>query len=223
MVLARPNKKEAATNIKIQDNDEEIKPKQQFKILGWWVNTRQSMDTHVNQIYKEINQKINTMRNLSKYTDEKTRIKFANAFLMGRISYGMPLYQGETCAVKSKIHAATMLSVRYAKGSYCFKMSINRICRSIGWDRPELMIQRSTIKYIQKIIYFQKPKSLIKLLRLQRTRTNTNISVKYHPRTSKFSRNVINQSYLIYNQIPNEIRQLHPNKFRKKVKAMILK
>ena len=137
----------------------------------------------------------------------------------------MPLYVGKTTEVKKKCHQILMKSARFVRGNYGFKVSVNNILNSMNWRRSEDMITESTAKFIHQVIQTEKPRIICKFIRTQRSQSTSSISLKHHPRTDRFSRTLINQSYKIYNTIPQELRKLNPTKFKaqlKKAKGQLL-
>ena len=91
MVLNRPKLNHKAEKVQLKTNKETIKPKSQFKILGWVSNKRMSMDSHINGVASIIGQRIHSFGTISKYSNEETRLRYANSHLLSVLKYGMPL------------------------------------------------------------------------------------------------------------------------------------
>ena len=223
MVMGRPNKEEYMKNVQIKLEDEVIKPKPQMKILGWIMNTRTSMDSHLNMVISQVNHKLKKARSVAKYMNKKTRTIFSNSFLLSKFKYGMPLYIGETWALRQKIHTQIMNIARFCRGEYGFKISCAKICKEIGWSTPDQMILKSTAVFIHKCIYLDQPKQITKLFKVQRMRRNTNIFTKYYHKTGKFERNIIFQSYKLYNGLPEDMKSLNPKLFKSRLKQLTIK
>ena len=120
--------------------------------------------------------------------------------------------------ILEKLHINLMKISHFVKASYCFKSSCTKINRSIKWDIPSQMLNKSTAIFVHKIVYNGRPSQISKLLRLQRSRQSTQISAKYKAKTSKFQRNLVMQAYKLYNNIPSNIWCLPPKEFKAKVK-----
>ena len=169
------------------------------------------------RLFKDICHKIHVFSKLSKYTNEATRIKFANSFLKSKFNYGLPLFFGETENVKRIMHRSVMKIGRYVKNSYCYMKSAKYILKSCNWEDVDTQISKASTIFIHKIVSTEKPNSIFKKYRCNRTRTCKNITLNYFPKTSKFQRCIINKGHDLFNKIDPNIRVLPPKEFKKEV------
>ena len=132
------------------------------------------------------------------------------------------MFIGERQIVKNSVHRIIMKICRFCKGNYCFKISVKKICKSIGMDTPSQLIIKSTVRFIHNIIINEKPSQLSKLLRKPRTRRNAKISNTYAPKTEKCRRNLLYEGLKIYNKLPDSLKQLDTIGFRRKIKKITI-
>ena len=152
----------------------------------------------------------------------KARTTFANRFLISKLRYGMPLYIGETQAIKHKLHIQIMTIARFCRGNYGFKVSCHKICKSLKWDVPEQTLLKSAALYIHKCTFYGKPKQINNLLRTTRMRRNNNIYIKYMYETGKFERNMLIQACKLYNSLPEDLKSLLPKLFKTRIKKLYI-
>ena len=71
MVINEPNEKALAETIEMKRDECTVKPKYQFKILGFVTNNKFNMDSHLICISTSIYNKINSFNKIKKYTSKK--------------------------------------------------------------------------------------------------------------------------------------------------------
>ena len=81
MIICRPNK-DKHRNIKLKTITEEIMPKKQIKVLGWTINERLSMDTHANNVLRNINHGLSKVTTISKYMSQKQELSMQTAICL---------------------------------------------------------------------------------------------------------------------------------------------
>ena len=79
------------------------------------------MDSQIGTLCAELHNKLYNLRKVTKYTDIKTRLKFLNAHIMGKIQYLLPLYKGSNLDQLAKIHKVIMYAAKSAIGHSCLK------------------------------------------------------------------------------------------------------
>ena len=179
------------------------------------------MDSNANEMIKCVSNMIHIGNGVSKYMSEKSRIIFAKCYMLSRIGYGLPLYCGATEETKNKIHTIIMKVSRWARRSYCFRESVDSICRSIKIDRPSEAILKSTAIFAHDLLSKRKPKQILRTVRTPRSRNKARVSLKYKHLSSKFERNVIHQAIKVYNEnIPDHMKTLNTKEFRKDIKKI---
>ena len=147
---------------------------------------------------------------------------FSNTVLMSTIQYALPMIYNETDKVKQTAKKSIMKCARYDKGSYCFKQSISKICKSLNWKTPAEIIDESAAKVTLKIINKKTPKTIFKKMKPPRTRKNATMGLIKYPTGMKAKANLINNMHKIYNRIPPELRELNQKIFKRKLKKMNL-
>ena len=75
------NKNDNTEDIELKEENKTVKPKKQIKILGFLLNSRMSLDSHLNATIGKINEMIVNLRPIVKYMSEATRLKIANSNL----------------------------------------------------------------------------------------------------------------------------------------------
>ena len=155
------------------------------------------------------------INNLKKYTDFKTRLKFANAHILGKLNYILPLLTSTNKTQLNKVHKLLMFAAWSVIGSYCFKVSIKNILSQVGWLSANQLIKWSGLKLIHKILYFKKPSCLFNKYKVNR-RKCAQIIPKLLPK-SKFSKDIyIFKSLDEYNRLPTDLKTAKPKQFKYK-------
>ena len=99
------------------------------------------MDTQIGKLCATLHNRMFELRKVKKYTDFKTRLKFINAHVIGKINYLLPLYMHSSKEQIAKMHKVIMTAARLAIGDYCFKKSEIYILNKCGWLNINKMIQ----------------------------------------------------------------------------------
>ena len=218
LVIGRPCLDIYRDDIRIEDGPDIIKPKPQIRILGWYLNFRLSYDTTVNQTVSIVNHRLQKLREISSFMTEKQKIIAVNSYILSKLQYGMPLLIGENENVITTIHRSVMMLARFCKGSFCFKVSINSICNSIGWDGPRQMITKQTAFIMKKILSNHKPKQLFEQVRQPRTRTKAKLGKMFKTQTKTGKKTFLNHGIEVYNCLPDELKEMSVKQFKRKLK-----
>merc|ERR1712081_74725 len=81
------NKSDNSEGIELREENKTITPKKQIKILGFLLNPRMSLDSHLNATIMKVNAMIVNLRPIVKYMSEATRLKIANSNLKSLLTY----------------------------------------------------------------------------------------------------------------------------------------
>jgi hypothetical protein len=181
-----------------------ISPKNIVKILGTYLRSDLKLDSQVGKLTGELHSRIFEVRKLTKYTNFATRLKFINAFVVGKLIYCLPLYMHTTELLKQKLHKVQMSAARCVIGSFCYKKSIKYILNKCKWDTVKNVIINSSIMFIHKVIKNQKPEVIYELYNINR-RSTAKIALHYHPKSKIYSAFFSNKTIEIYNKIPKVI------------------
>ena len=109
-----------------------------------------SMREQANNLITLVNHKLTAVRNIEKYMNFQTRLRYADAHLVSLINYGMLLYVNENQAIKLKLHKCILRVGRWVHGNYCYKRSIKSIMEQLNWKIPEEQIEDSAARFFQK-------------------------------------------------------------------------
>ena len=90
--------------IKFKTNEtEEMKLVAQHIVLGWTINKRLSMDTHLSKTILAANLKMHQMMKMRKYMNLRTKIIILKAHVLSIFCYGIEQYIGESTSVKASL------------------------------------------------------------------------------------------------------------------------
>ena len=179
LVINKLKHEEKVNTIALNTGSEVLIPKRQIKVLGFYFNSRLSMDSNINAASKSTSYLMHSAKGVGRLMNEKTRTKFPNSHMLSRVTYGLPCYLSEKQEIKNKIHSTIMSISRWCKGSYCFRVSCSKINKSIGWDLPNQMILKSSLLFMHKILSKHQPEQIADKICLPRTRASANMCLKY--------------------------------------------
>ena len=127
MLTFRKNMKDKFKKFTFMANNDEISNKPTIKILGMILRNNMDWETQIGTFCSNLHHRIHNIKNITKYTDFKTRLQLVKSFVVGKLIYCMPLYSQINRSQETKIHRVIMSSARTAIGSFCFKKSISYI------------------------------------------------------------------------------------------------
>ena len=173
-------------NFKINAHNYEIKPCNTIKILGTFIRQDLKWDTEIGKLTSNLHHKLHNIRKLNKFTNVKSRLAFINGFILGKLSYMIPLYMNATGENITKLHRLLMAAARAAIGSYCCRKSISQILDKCNWLPIRNMIVFAAIKTIHKIVITNIPKSIRELIKnARKMRKNQMMSPAYIPKNNQ--------------------------------------
>merc|ERR1712081_139629 len=92
MFISKPKFTSVTKYLSFKAGHHEIRPVPAQNILGAYLSHDLSNEREISQIIPMLNNRINQFEKLKSYTDFKTRLQFANSFIIGRMTYMMPTY-----------------------------------------------------------------------------------------------------------------------------------
>ena len=130
--------KERNDDIRIvtKPEEEDVTPKKSLKVLGWILNSRLSMDEHLQKIKMKIKFIMSSVKTITPYMSEKNRLLFANSYMIPILNYGVQIYMSEKQTTKQRYHKSMIMIGRWLKQSYCFKMSCHEMLKTLKWELP---------------------------------------------------------------------------------------
>ena len=177
------------------------------------MNRKCNYNDHINHISSIIHNRIHRAQELSRFMNKKTRSIFATAHLHSVLDYGAPLMYNCNEYTRKKMHSLHMKCIRFANGSYGFKVSCAKLCKQVNMKTSEEHFIDETNKFVHKVLYNQIPASIINKIKMPRSRANAKLGLKLYPKNRRFTRTLINTIPDVYERIPVELRKTKPSKF----------
>ena len=199
-----------------------------IKILGAYIQSNLSLDTHINKIISKLNFKLHTLRQINKFTTFNTRKIINNALIMGTLKYILPLHININQQQLNKIHKLIMATARQTIGTYGFKISCAKILNKCEWMDVSHMIIVSSLKFIHNIFVTRQPTCLLNLYNMKLEQRSSNRKVtKYYPKI-KSNIQLVQNSLMykateIYNKVPDYLLTLNITKFNKEINQYVAK
>ena len=124
--------------VKITNSDgKPLNAQNSMKILGFTLNARASLDTHLSKMKSRIGMEYTKLKPYLNYMTQKDRKKIVNSKLRSILDYGLPLYMGEAEGIRSNLESTYMTLNRIIHGGLTFKVSKVNICKQIKAELPE--------------------------------------------------------------------------------------
>ena len=132
--------------------DYTIRPKSCITILGYRISSNLSNDNQVSYLSQQCFNKINIIKSITNVTDQKTRLQLANAVIMGKLNYSLPLLSNISVTACNKVHKIIMTSARTFIGNYCYKSSCDKILKECDWFDVDSLVKFSSMKLIHSYL-----------------------------------------------------------------------
>ena len=221
MVVHKPKHDKEFQNFYFMAKSYKIKKMFKMKILGSLISSDLGLDPEINLLVSTLSERINGIRKITPYTDEKTRLQFANSFIISRLNYMLAMYTNLNEKQNNKLHKIIMTTARAVIGSYCFKISIDKILKRCKWLKIQDQIKHSALKFIHNVVTLKKPKSLSNILKFN-SRSTAKISFNYFAKSKRLRNSLIFKGTRLYNNLPNFYKSLPKKKFKVKLKKEAL-
>ena len=221
LLLIYKNKhKENLKNFFFKANQFKITPKKVITILGAHLREDLKLDTQIGNLVGQLHNRIFEIKQISKYTNFKTRLDFVNAHVIGKLTYILPLYSQANQIMTNKLHKVLMTAARCVIGNYCFKKSINYILSKCNWLNINKMISNASLKLINGIVIDKTPKAIYNLFKINR-RAVVDINLKYIPKSKYYEQFFLYKELKNYNKLPQTLKGLSKFKFKKSIKEYL--
>ena len=124
---------------------------------------------------------------------------------------------GQHETVKDKLTAIYMRGNRAIHGGYLpFDTNNDFIYSQIGVKSARQLIVQESLKTIHKVINYQCPPEIYKMIRFpRRFRTVSNIGVKIPPRTKRCRRAPLYKAIRQFDSLHNSLKYCHPKIFKR--------
>ena len=197
-----------------------IKAKSSIKILGTYIRSDLKNDTAIGKLAATLHNRIYNIKKLTHVTNFKNRLKFLNSYVIGKLIYACPIYMNASEQNIVKLHKVIMTAARAAIGNYCFKKSVDYILQKCNWLTAKNLILNSSLNLIHKIITNQAPPALFNLYKNIKTkRSVVAATLTYRPKTKCVKNFFLYKGTNIYNSLPNFLKNLPIDKFKKQIKV----
>ena len=151
-------------------------------------------------------------------TDQETRVKFCNAFLLGKLNYALMLFYNSRKADIHKIHTMYMKIARNCHNNYPFKLSNKKVLAPLKWLSIDDLIKVRVLNFTHSLIVNKKPESIFENLVIP---ARTSKDIRY---VSNFKINNIFPNYIkLYNKLPGAFRSYNKKGFKNKIKKQVTK
>ena len=156
-----------------------------MKILGWWTAPDGSLTYHLSKIKGLVCKKIQELKPYLNFMPLKMRREMIYSRALSIPAYGLQLFLGQTESVKDKLTALYMRGNRAIHNGFIALDTKNEwIQKQVGVKSPRQLVIQEALKTIHKIVNFQSPPQLYKLIRFPRIfRKAASITIKDPPRT----------------------------------------
>merc|ERR1711954_50654 len=148
--------------IQITNTDNKIlKAQNSMKILGFTLNARGEMDSHLSRIKSRIGMEHHKIKPYLKWMNLNDRKTIVNSKLRSVVDYGLPLFMGENLDIRDKLESTYMTIKRIIHGGLTFRVRKTDICRKIKEETPDKHILKVSTKFIHKHLHHRKCQSLM--------------------------------------------------------------
>merc|ERR1712240_403560 len=220
MLSHRPKFNNMLSNFIFMTGNDLIKNKTCIKILGFTIRNNLDLTTQIGNVCSNLHYRLHNIRQLTNITSMKTRLVFIKSLVLGKLLYAIPLYTQVTLKQLNMIHKVIMTSARVSIGSYCFKKSTKYILDKCNILNVKQMIIFSTLIFINKLIQYRVPQSILELYNV--TNNYTKYKPKCKPKSKKFKNHVINRGIQIFNNIPNNFKNLPLKRSKRKLREYVM-
>ena len=129
--------------------------------MGFILRNNLNYDTQIGTLCASLHHRIFSIKNITKFTDFKTRLIFIKSLVIGKLIYCLPIYSQLTEGQISKLHKVIMTAARCSIGSYCFKKSKKYILDKCKMLAVKELIMCSMLLFVHKLITNKIPKEKI--------------------------------------------------------------
>ena len=207
-------------NLKVRIGNDTISCDGNVRILGTLISADNSLESAVNELVSNLNFRLLNLLKIKKLTTFKTRLNFINSFVIGRLNYVLPIFLAAPGYLVHKLHLIQIKAAKLAVGNGYFRKSNKYLLDKCGWLNVSSLIEFSSICFIHKVIYYQRPSNIYDLFKMP-SRAAKNI-VPFENLSTKHTRNFfIYKSLVLFNNLKNEVKSMQPLKFRIKLRKLM--
>ena len=192
-----------------------IEQQNTIKVLGYIINQKNDMESHISALYGKISHTYNNIKGAIPYLNEKNKKIIIDSKLRGQINLTLPLIINQTQRVQYKMEVLLMRINKWIYGKSVFRKENKEICKIIDKHLPEQEILQSSAKFIQKIMSKKEGSSINDFI----GQPSRSISKIFHIKPKKKTlRTSLEHLIQLYNQLSPKIKYLKPKTFATKLK-----
>ena len=190
--------------IEIRDSKNKIiKAEGTLKILGFTLNAKENMENHLSKVKSRIGLELSKLKLYLSLMETKDRKTILNAKLRSIIDYALPLFMGESEAIKAKVESTYMLVNRLIHGKCGYMTAKTKICKDIKSDMPNMWMRKTAAKFMHKQITSAKCDDLLMQLKIPKRKASP-IYVK-DPQLGNYNCS-LEKMVEIYNSLPVDLK-----------------
>ena len=223
MILGTPQQLAKVSIEAIKVGDSIIKPVESLKNLGVTFDHHLKMSTHVNQICKKGHFQLRKIRQIRSYLDKAATEKLVHAFVTSNLDYCNSLLYGTSCDVIDKLQKLQNAAAKVICGARKYD-HVTPLLKDLHWLPVKFRINFKIALLTYKCLKGDAPKYLSDLLKAnnpQRVLRSSERSDLRIPlcKTKIGSRSFTAAAPKVWNAIPENIRRLDIESFKKHLKT----
>ena len=203
-----------------------IKQKDKIKLLGIKLDKTLSFNNHLNGepgqdigLIKSLSNRIWLIQRIRNSITENTCRMLVNGLFWGKLCYGLELYGGHNKNMIKQLQLLLDKAIKLVTGKQANKETLHQ-CK---WLTVENMLRKATLQTLYKIRLGNQPEYLAGLVKHSRATVSSRIpqyeTIQSPDLKSSFIPRAINE----WNILPDDIRELPPNKFKKGLIKYLMK
>ena len=219
-VLTIENKREDDFKIRIKiDAATQVQESETIKILGFILNRRNTLDSHLNAVASKIGLALSKLKPALSFMSSDLRKRIVTAKVKPIATYGSQLVLGQSQNIIQRACALIMRANRAMFTNIDGLRSTSAICNKLKIDEPRQELVKACFSHIHKIIENKKPQQIVDKLKLP-SRSSGKVYLKGGIRSVRSSKSHINAAIELYNAIPADFRTLKHKKMKSKLKKV---
>ena len=216
LINCKKSQKDKIKDFKLTLNNENIYPEGNVRILGVLFSNDNTYTVYCNDLISQINYRFINMLKVKSLTNPQTRIKFANAFLLGKLNYALILFYNCKKSDLKKLHSLYMKIARSCHQVYPYKKTNKKVLAHNKWHSIEELIKVRVLNFLHGIILNKSPENVYRNLVIPNRQSK---DIRY---TADFKfKNIYTDFIKLYNRIPGEYRNMNKKGFKLKINKYV--
>ena len=160
LINCKKQLKHEIKDFKLKYNNENLYPSGNIRVLGVLFSTDNTFTVYCNDLISQINFRFVNIMKVKKLTNQETRLKFSNAFLIGKLNYAIMLFLNGRAQDKLKLHSLYMKIARNCHEVYPFKVNNAKVLAPLKWLSIDNLIKVRALNFTHSIMINKKPESI---------------------------------------------------------------